>query len=129
MSDSVTAFGAATANNTTGGQAVATIPAASLPAGFYRLDVYTQMTAIANPSVSNNLQLQAGATAIVRVINHVVAQNSGAYGPKQPLSVWRTLDGNTPVTANFVANCAATETQDWAVTIVATRVDYGGGVG
>jgi len=120
--DSVSATAIATGDNTTGGQAFVTIPATSLPAGRYKIDIYSQMPTITNPATSNNVRLQAGSTAVVTLIEHIVAQNSGAYQAKDPLTVYRYLDGKTALTLNWAANMAATETQVWNATLVATPV-------
>ncbi len=124
VKNSVTATGTATADNTTVGAAVATIAAGSLPAGRYRIEVYSQMHTITNPATPNNVELRAGTTSVAKLIAHIVSQNSGAYQPKAPLVVERFLDGATALSCNFVANCAAAETQAWIVTIVATQVGY-----
>lgn len=121
-SESVSAFGALQGTNVTGTSAIATIPAASLPFGLYRVDVYSQVTTIANAATPSNAALFKGTTQLVRLIFHIVAQNSGAYQPKQPLSFNTRLDGNTALSVNFLGNFAATETQDWIVSIVATRI-------
>lgn len=121
---SVMALGAAIGDNTTGGQALATIAAVDLTPGMYQIDVYSQMTTITNANVSNAVELRAGATSLIRLINHVVAQNSGAYGPKQPFTVYRRLDGATALSLNWAQNLAATETQAWTVCLVATKLGF-----
>lgn len=126
MTGSVSATGALQGTNTNGGAAIVSIDAANLPRGMYRIDVYSQMTAIANANHASNVELRAGSTSLVTLITHIVAQNAPSYIPKQPLTVWRYLDGATPLSCNFIANMATSETQDWTATIVATQVPYGG---
>lgn len=121
IGDSVSAFGAMVGDNTAAGKPILTIPAGSLPAGMYQVDIYTQTPTITNPSISDNVELRAGANSVVRVQFHIVAQNAPSSQPKTPLTVYRRLDGATPLSLNFVANFAATETQDWHCTLVATR--------
>ncbi len=127
ISDSGTVLASLQGNNTSAGVAIATIPAASLPLGRYRVDIYTQLTAIANASRSHNVQLQANPTGaasrpLVQILQHIVAQNAAGFNPKSPLTIFVFLDGSTSLSANFIQNMAATETQDWTVQLVATRV-------
>lgn len=115
-------IGSATANNTTAGTALCTIDSANLPAGLYQVDVYTQMPTITNASVSNLIEVRVEATALTRLISHIVAQNSGAYQPKTCFTFYRRLTGSEDLSLNFAVNCAATETQAWIGQITATRI-------
>lgn len=121
IDNSVSAFAVVTGNNTSAGNAIATIAAGSLPAGMYQIDIYSQTPVITNPSIPDNVELRAGATSVVRVQLHIVAQNAPSTQPKTPLTVYRRLDGATALSLNFIANFAATETQEWHCTLVATR--------
>lgn len=123
-SESISSFGSLQGTNGTGTQAITTLPFSSLiyGSGVYRIDVYSQVTAIANASISHNASLQVGGVEKHRIIFHIVAQNSGAYQPKQPLTVYHRLNTGMDLSVNFRGNFAATETQDWTAQIVATRV-------
>jgi hypothetical protein len=116
------AVGSVTANNTTAGTVLCSIASASLPSGFYQIDVYTQVPTITNPSVSNLVEVRMDAVSLTRLISHIVSQNSGAYQPKEVFTFYRRLDGTNGLSLNFAVNCAATETQAWLGQITATRI-------
>lgn len=119
--ESVAGFGTATGNNTSAGAVIATIPAASLPAGRYKVTVAHFISAATNPGMFNNVALKKGAVSIATIM-HLQNFNAGSYPYDPQLEMIVDLNGATALNVTFIDNLGATETQTHHAQIIATKV-------
>jgi hypothetical protein len=110
----VSAYNTATAPGAAG--VVATLLAASLPAGYYKINVEASFDA-GVPAVAerDNMELRAGASVLKKIIINPVA--SPTIGVAE---FYRTMDGSTALTVN--ASGAATASVVYRASITATRL-------
>ena len=106
-------------------QTLATIPASSLPAGWYTITaVYQTYGTTASPTDDNNFQIQAVVGATVSLIESPVQIYSGTTGSVRVERTYRYyLDGTQLVRIRTVA--AATGTAIYAASLTATRLEAG----
>jgi hypothetical protein len=123
ISDSVSTTGVLQGTDTgTLNANIAFLSNANLPAGMYKIDIYAQVSAVATPTTNNAAEVRISGTALAVLLNAVVAQNNGGFNPRNPMTLYKRLDGSQNISVTFRQNLAAGETQTWNVTIVATRV-------
>lgn len=97
--------------------AIATIASGNLPSGYYKVSAQVDIDAGAPAAAErDNMQLQAGATVLKRIIVNPVA--SGAIGDSGDTYI--NLNGSTALTVNAVGN--ATASVVYRASITALRI-------
>ena len=117
----VAAYGTITINNGTApGTAAASIPAGSLPAGRYRVDGYAYLAAATTPAAADLLQISVGGTGKGRLLSFAAVNNSAAFQPKAPFTIWATVDGTQAIAITAAAAETGTNVQTFNTVITAT---------
>ncbi len=108
------------------GDELVTIAAASLPAGRYRVDVHSLLSAATTPAARDVLAVAVGGTAVARLLSYNAVQSSSAYQPKQPFTLEVEVDGTQSIAVVVAVAETSTNVQTFDVTLTATPLAAAG---